>query len=186
MSRKIDYPPGTVFTSLTVVGPAKSIRRKAAFLTVCVCGNTKVVIGQLLRIGAVKSCGCLRIELGGTRGRRNLGAPGETAFNGLYYSYRKSASQRGHTFELTKEQLRQITTKNCHYCGVEPRAVKKSRNNNGDYIYNGIDRKDNAGGYILENCLPCCSQCNYSKKDQSYVDFISYVRRLVKFNKEVA
>lgn len=47
---------------------------------------------------------------------------------------------------------------------------------NGEYHYNGIDRKNNSKGYTLENAVPCCGQCNIAKASFTEHEFISWVR----------
>lgn len=39
----------------------------------------------------------------------------------------------------------------------------------------GIDREDSSGDYTEENSRPCCSECNYAKKDLSIGDFERHV-----------
>ena len=36
----------------------------------------------------------------------------------------------------------------------------------------GIDRFNNFLGYTVENCVPCCTQCNISKNDYTFDEFI--------------
>ena len=52
---------------------------------------------------------------------------------------------------------------------------------NGHIMYNGIDRKDNNIGYIVSNCLPCCSWCNKAKLTNKYEDFLNYIERVARF-----
>ncbi len=40
---------------------------------------------------------------------------------------------------------------------------------------NSIDRLDNTKGYIIDNCVPCCSDCNEMKLDRKESDFINLV-----------
>jgi 5-methylcytosine-specific restriction endonuclease McrA len=80
----------------------------------------------------------------------------------LYGKYRHRCKTRNVYFDLTLEQFIQITTAPCEYCAAPPtqRAVY---NRKYAYIYNGIDRKDNRGGYYFENCVPACGACNSIK-----------------------
>ena len=52
-------------------------------------------------------------------------------------------------FELSAAELNAIREGPCAYCGLGER--------------NGVDRTDNDIGYTLDNCVPCCSECNYMK-----------------------
>lgn len=68
------------------------------------------------------------------------------------YGYRVkhgSAKTRGLTFELSFEQFSALVNSNCFYCGRAPR--------------NGVDRVDNAKGYLPNNCVPSCHSCNVRK-----------------------
>ena len=87
-----------------------------------------------------------------------------------FSSYKSNAKQRGYPFELSLEQFDNIIKQPCHYCGKEG--------------LNGIDRKDNTQGYILDNCLPCCSRCNKVKSNYPYDDFINWIKKTYKHLKE--
>lgn len=78
-----------------------------------------------------------------------------------------------------------VVFKKCHYCNIEPFVSTKIINNNGaeHFLYNGIDRIDNNKGYVLNNVVPCCKQCNFAKYIQTYDEFKNYIKRLVEYNK---
>ena len=59
------------------------------------------------------------------------------------------------------------------YCGSEPsyKINTNTTDNHGDYMYNGIDRVDNIKGYDLDNCVTCCSLCNWMKRDLTIKEF---------------
>lgn len=61
--------------------------------------------------------------------------------------------------------------------GKEKSMTIKSKYNNGDYVYNGIDRIDNNDSYNLINCVPCCNVCNIAKSDTSYDDYINSIKQ---------
>jgi hypothetical protein len=48
------------------------------------------------------------------------------------------------------------------------------------FLYNGIDRKDNKGGYELDNCAPCCTVCNFLKRDMAYSKWVAFLNRVKK------
>lgn len=54
---------GHVYSRLTVVAAAGSIKGQGAWMCVCTCGVSKVVTGTHLRRGQVRSCGCLQAEV---------------------------------------------------------------------------------------------------------------------------
>jgi hypothetical protein len=106
---------------------------------------------------------------------------GESNFNALYGSYRRSAQSRGIEFNITKEQFKIITQENCYYCGIEPLQKydgKGERYNNGYWIYNGIDRKDDRKGYEINNCVPSCKICNYAKQGLTDIEFLNHVKKI--------
>ena len=56
--------PGTVFGRLTVIRETdERAFRNVVYECRCQCGNIKLVRGEVLRSGQVKSCGCLRDEI---------------------------------------------------------------------------------------------------------------------------
>ncbi|MCK9370790.1 hypothetical protein M0R04_12845 [Candidatus Dojkabacteria bacterium] len=107
---------------------------------------------------------------------------GEANFNGLFYSYKKSAQARGIEFNLTKEQFKILTKQDCYYCGIEPLQTYSNGNPGkwryGLWIYNGIDRKDESIGYEIDNCVPCCKKCNYAKQGMTDIEFLEHVIKI--------
>jgi 5-methylcytosine-specific restriction endonuclease McrA len=108
-------------------------------------------------------------------------APGEAAFNKTLRSYRQNAQARGHAWELTKDDFRRLASVDCHYCGAPPGVVAKGSARGGDYVYNGLDRVDNALGYTPENVVTCCKICNHAKVDMSRDEFLAWIARLAKY-----
>ena len=140
----------------------------------CDCGGrTRTLSSSLIR-GYTRSCGCLR------KGRKYL-PDGEAAFNILLRKYKASASDRGYSFRLSRQSFKKLTLSGCFYCGMEPNQTVKVSNRhnlNKNYIHNGLDRVNNSKGYSIQNCVPCCSSCNYSKRDLSQKEFLSKVSKI--------
>lgn len=175
---------GKKFGRLLPIERAPSRHNRTCWLCQCDCGNTKVVLGENLRKGKTKSCGCIRKELAlnqvhYAQEQRHLPL-GEAAFNVMYYTYKIHAEERNLAFDLTQEQFRKLTKDNCYYCGDEPRTLFKPKSPNGGYLSNGVDRKNNLLGYIAENSVPCCRVCNQMKSDRTYEDFIARCERIVR------
>lgn len=63
--------------------------------------------------------------------------------------------------ETRKQRGGRHATRACHYCGLQPKSI------------GGIDRKDNAQGYLQGNCVPCCRPCNVYKHTTSYEIFVA-------------
>jgi hypothetical protein len=108
--------------------------------------------------------------------------------NFLYRDTMRNAKNRNHSFNLTFEQFNDIISQNCHYCGAEPKlASKETILHRGDCFqppirYNGIDRLDPNIGYEVENCVPCCSICNYMKHVQTKEFFLRHIEKIYDFS----
>jgi 5-methylcytosine-specific restriction endonuclease McrA len=164
---------GKKFGMLTVIdGYHDEEKHQIIWLCKCDCGNNKTVKarGIDLKNGHVKSCTCLKA--------RRL-REGESAFNRLYDTYKRRAIQKGISFNLSKERFKEITSKNCFYCGVEPKQkAHATKRIFGDYVYNGVDKIDPHKGYDDSNVVPCCGQCNVAKNNYSYEEFFDWVNRI--------
>lgn len=137
----------------------------------CECGGNTCIREDFFISGKTKSCGCY-----GSRNsiyKINRKAPGESALNSLFNSYKGSAKKRNHEFHLTIDQFKTLVSQNCHYCEAPPRDSIFNKRAYGDFKSNGIDRKFSSIGYLIENCLPCCSSCNLMKGTLDYHDFIA-------------
>lgn len=135
----------------------------------CDCGNFKILRSNKVftKNSPTKTCGCIKNK------------SDNPALNKIINSYKKGAKRRFLDFKLTKEDFEIITSKNCFYCGVNPSKLSKTKHS--IYLYNGIDRKNNLIGYTLENCLPCCTMCNKSKRDIDFDIFINWIKTIKNF-----
>ena len=102
----------------------------------------------------------------------------------LYASYKRNAKRRNIDFNLTFEEFNKIIQQNCYYCNNEPshptEKILKERGNINEpsFAYNGIDRLDNELGYNIDNCVPCCSKCNYMKWVLTEKDFLKKIKEI--------
>jgi hypothetical protein len=152
----------------------------------CDCGKFCFSTGAHLRQGRMKSCGC----------KKSL-PHGEASLNNLYSSYKYRAENVIEVpFQLTMDEFRLLTSKNCYYCNVpplqeakgSPRKRKKNKNRepriqkyNGIYLYNGIDRIDSSKGYTIDSVRTCCGICNKAKRDLKEEDFKLWILRLISY-----
>lgn len=86
-------------------------------------------------------------------------------FRILWNNYTRRSRDRNTFWGLSEEQFFKLTQGHCTYCGIEPKQRVWNVNPARTFLYNGIDRKDNAKGYTPENCLPACGFCNALKSD---------------------
>ena len=138
------------------------------YLCKCDCGKIKVINKVSLLSGGTQSCGCLILESNRSRHKEI------TPINKLFKNYQNSAKIRKHVFNLTFEEFKKLTSSDCYYCNRKPAQIKKSDYFN--YTYNGLDRIDNAKGYVLDNVVPCCKHCNYAKKGMSTEKFYNLIK----------
>lgn len=151
---------------------------KLRWLCRCDCGTEKIVYGQDLRTGHTKSCGCLKIE----KSRLIFGL---SNLRTLILHYKYNAKKRGYNFDLTEEQFKEISQKDCYYCGTKPNNTSTGKRTFGDYIYNGLDRIDNNKGYIIENIISCCKICNRAKDKMTLQEFQNWIEKVYIKRKEM-
>lgn len=145
----------------------KSGKSHIVIVCICDCGNETHVDKTRLTSGYTRSCGCLQKEIRKSLGSKFKKDYGTAAFNECYAAYKKSAIARGYDFELSKEEFKEIITQPCIYCGESLTQEKIKKGANGSFKYTGIDRYDNSKGYVIDNCVPCCSVCNRIKTNMS-------------------
>jgi len=186
LSRKDDSQIiGKTFGKLTAVQVLGyliySDRAPTAYEFKCECGGRHVGVAKSVINGSTQSCGCLRKEITAAQGKNNTKPPNSNpAFLRLCNQYKSRAKRAGLEFSLSEEEFKNITSSNCHYCGISPnRSYGEGwKGYSLAYMTNGIDRKNNTIGYKLENALPCCTMCNFAKKDKDYDYFIEWAKRI--------
>lgn len=174
---KIKDITGWKFGKYTVISFAGlDTRKQATWQVLCECGTVKTIPARSLVHDRVMSCGCyLRQRIQETHRKPD----GIAAQNATYASYKKSAHKRELSFTLTEKEFLELTQQVCHYCGSIPE--NKTVLSSGEFVYNGIDRKDNTLGYELTNCLPCCGRCNRAKGTMSYNEFMQFVANVFNY-----
>ena len=153
---------------------------KAMWLCECICGKQIAVSSGNLSSGNTTNCGCKRAERLQVYVDTILRLPkGEAAFNTVYAKYEFGAKKRGLIFDLSKEIFKLLCLGNCDYCGIAPSNTEADYGRkNGKFIYNGIDRIDNAIGYVKENCVTCCKICNYMKRTMGREAFLKHIEAI--------
>lgn len=131
----------------------------------CACGATTKIRQSHLRTGKRLMCvSCTRKRAWLSRVRTSNS---ERMLLTKETEYKCNAKSKNRVWLLTRDEFRYLVQSDCLYCGVASS--------------NGIDRINSDVGYTLDNCAPCCSQCNYAKRDQSVSDFIEWVKRIAEF-----
>ena len=93
--------------------------------------------------------------------------------NGRFYSLKANAKSRDKLLEISFEQFCELVSHPCTYCGESEKRI-------------GVDRVDNAGGYTIENCVPCCERCNRAKFTFSVKDFLEYIDKIYVYQHELS
>lgn len=179
MSKFIDII-GQRFGRLVVVKFSHMLKNESVWECRCDCGNV-VNIRRTTLGRCTFSCGCLRKDVARKRGVANKGRGlpiGISARNKLFDHYKRAAVDRNLEFKLTMEQFQFLTKQNCYYCGIEPAQKTGDWKPKGEYVYNGIDRKNNNVGYVIENCVSCCKTCNNAKHTMSEQEFCGWISRV--------
>jgi hypothetical protein len=178
MSEFIDLKD-KIFSRLTVLDKTRRDEYSRWYWLVhCECGNEFETLGNALKSGNTKSCGCLRAELVSANNTARALPRGESCFNMLFKNYKNEAERRSLAFELTEEQFRDLTKGSCYYCGAPPSQKIEFKGRNGAYEYNGLDRLINEIGYTTSNSVSCCGPCNMMKHVKSVEDFLTHCKKV--------
>lgn len=169
---------GQKFGRWTAIRRIDSAGKNARWECICDCktdkNDTSIVHAGSLTSGHSQSCGCI------SRERETL-PYGQSSFNRLLRNYKRHAKERNFEFLLTEDQFRSLTQQECYYCGKLPGKTMFAEHNNGDYIYNGIDRLDSSKGYFIGNVVPCCKTCNTAKMAMPEEEFYQWVESVYKY-----
>lgn len=179
---------GQKFARLLVIAGAEpvGVGKRPAWLCQCDCGNQKIVKSEELKGGGTKSCGCLNNE------KRKERAPKLYAPLVKYHPSETSARRvwlkRYNEGDISFDDFMRISQMNCHYCGVAPNNLtnaamedkksSQSAKDNGDFIYNGLDRIDSSLPHTLDNVVPCCKWCNYAKRERTTAEFDAWIEQV--------
>lgn len=183
---------GQKFGQLTVISEAQKQDNKntrAIWNCECNCGEIIIVPTNNLTTSNTKSCGCLKIEK--VKQNQKLSLKTITKYLPIIATARrcwKSYLYQDKQCDLTFEQWHDLSQQNCFYCGNFPsntyNCFEKKEDasifakENGDFIYNGIDRVDNLKPHTLDNVVPCCSICNRAKSERTQQEFYNYISKL--------
>lgn len=91
-----------------------------------------------------------------------------------YNEYIDNARAHNRSFELSLERFTEFVLDKCHYCEELPQLI------NNLYIrLNGIDRQNNNIGYVLDNCVTCCTICNDMKYVHTHNNFVLMIEHIL-------
>lgn len=105
----------------------------------------------------------------------------EASRNSIFRELKTRTKRKNIYFDLSFADFSRISILDCVYCGAKPSNNRKTCHNisNGAWKHNGLDRKDNKKGYIIDNVQPCCCLCNRLKSDIKEKEFLEHVSLIV-------
>jgi hypothetical protein len=147
-----------------------------------VCAHACMYIGEILNNNDLKSCNkCLEHKPYSAFPFRNKlllkrrGTCLDCMKKNVSYRYKelkKNAKQRGIQMQLSKDEFILISSTSCYFC-------------KGINVTLGIDRFDNKLGYTKENCVSCCSVCNYMKAQHTAKYFIEHISKIYNVSQQM-
>lgn len=161
---------------LNCINPDEIHNDKKRLNAICLCGKERTV--RLYDIFYRKK---LRCKECGWKSCGQYKLNNEAGLNKVFLVYKSGAKKRDIHFELDKQTFKELTTKNCTYCGSEPRLMafyNKPLDYHAQYTYNGIDRVNSDLGYTVDNCVTCCQTCNISKSIMTVEQFRNWITKI--------
>ena len=168
-----------LFWGLKLLGRFINTRIKCAYE----CLDCKLKFSRLPKFKNYS--GCRRCKW---KSRKKLNK-GDSGFNYLFASYRSGAKFRNYSFELNKDEFKQMVLQSCFWCGTKPENYtisnarsKKSSKEFKEFSkfgpHSGVDRVNNFIGYNKDNCVACCSFCNRVKGTMSAPKWFEFLARI--------
>lgn len=203
MNGRVKDRTGQKSNRLTFKSYAYTKNKKVYWNVVCGCGNKKVIRSD----SKVKSCGCLLKEVNTGRRLGYKQISDKEFIKNSILSSQRSVYKTYSDGNLSFEDFLNLSSKNCYYCNKPPsnktniyikqdgtHKTRKKKNKNGDvyitqmsfreclsecyFIYNGLDRIDQTLPHDKENIIPCCSECNYMKRNMSKNDLVEKIKEI--------
>ncbi len=141
----------------------------------CKCGKEKWIQSCSLIQQNTQSCGCLQKEI--VSAARKL-EPGLAAKRSIYAQYRLRSRRKGLDFSISLSDFLILSEQKCHYCGSQHSNKCVVEGGNGEFLYNGLDRRNNKLGYTIDNVAPCCKICNVAKSVMSEKEFFEWIKQV--------
>lgn len=178
---------GNVYGQLTVLewaGTSTTGKVKHYWKVSCTCGSVTKKRADLIPLG--KCADCARAEqaarmLGKNKGENNSRYIKDRTKYSLSKKVRAIIKTAKYPIELTEEDVYDLITKPCNYCGGLP-DFKDAALGKWPKGVNGLDRVDSTKHYTKENTVSCCKQCNYMKNAWTVEEFLNHVEKISRYN----
>lgn len=176
---------GLKFNYLTVV-KREFGHKRATYVCECVCGKIKKIRKDHLVGNKIQSCGCKAGYLMKEKFKK-IGyisplyrKDNYAARTKIFSRYKRDAAERGMLFTVSFETFIEIALADCFYCGKSADKLSKVNASRSQIYYTGVDRKDNSIGYVDDNLISCCTQCNMIKGSSISFEEMIQVSNLLK------
>lgn len=83
--------------------------------------------------------------------------------------YRNRDAKAGRATDITYEYVLSSLLSKCNYCG---------------HPSDGLDRLDNSIGHTMDNCVPCCNDCNVARSDHFTPEEMKIIGEAIKVVKD--
>jgi hypothetical protein len=179
------FKPGETSGRLKILGPPikeKGQRQRQRYPVQCECGVLKEVKAHVFKRGLLYGCKCSDGGLTQFSARAAVDSSRpehlkEVGFKKVISNLMSGARLRNFDVQVTEEQIYEVVTQNCFYCGEPPSSFpihgyKNKEPKRGTVPYTGVDRIDSSIGYLPGNIRPCCAVCNTMKLD--YIDSVFF------------
>jgi hypothetical protein len=182
---------GQIYGRLTVIKQApNNARGRKAWECLCSCKKIKIVAQEDLRDGSTKSCGCLNNDQRSARAKAMYAKI--TKYATASIAAARQVWRKNYKRELPFDDFFELSQQNCFYCNAPPtncqdscrqdgNKILKDSENEGDFIYNGLDRVDSSLSHMKENCVPACKDCNLKKSDDDVFKFALWIVRIYNY-----
>jgi hypothetical protein len=154
---------------------------------VCDCGTIKVVNGQGVKKGSIRSCGCLRRDFG--TWNKGLVGPASHAFGGtgevpLSYFNELKYKARGREigWSVTIAQLAELYEMQNRRCAISGIDIVMPHTRNVVPNCASLDRIDSEGAYVIGNVQWVDRRINFMKQCMSDSDFIKLCKIVAAHN----
>lgn len=169
MPRLIDET-GNRYGRLAVTGRARSISYGSGFPRIrwsceCDCGRVLAVLGESLRSGNTKSCGCLKNDMTGARSKIH-GLSSSRRYK-MWANAKATAKRRGVPFSLTPDDVPEASER-CPVLGIP--LIDSDERSPGSP---SLDRVIPSNGYVSENVRVISDRANRMKQDATTDETLS-------------
>lgn len=160
--------------------PCRTNSNKNEWLWECKCDCGNHFNSREHKLGSRFGCqSCTNRKTTIERADRRTGIDHIGLKNRLLKEYRCGAVKRQLEFSLSFDEFVKLLEGDCVYCGAKPKLYEYQtqymQKGKEPWKHNGIDRIDSSKGYTKDNCVSCCTHCNYAKHEMSVEEFKNFI-----------